>query len=520
MTDPETSTFWPGDLLGMAFRHWKKIAAFCALTFGVAAGIIVFYPRTFVSEAKLYVRIGRENATLDPTATTGETMAIRIDQQNEINSLLDILESRGIAERVVDVLGVEKIVANGSGNRKEAASSAWSPARLFDSLRSSLGRLKALVRDPISDREIAVRSVEQMTEVRAPKESTVITIVCKAGSPDLAQQTASAMTEVFLEEHLRLNRTKGTHHFFAEQSKQLKEQLKEESKELAARKSEFGLLTVEGKQLLVEEELKTVKLAILGTEQELSASRAKVRGLQEQLALLSPEVTETLTGVSHMAWDRMREKLYELEISESDLRSKHTDDHPELRAIVEQRREVSQILKGQPQERTQATHRLNPTYQILEAELLREGANVVSLQSRRESLGQQHSEVLEELESLNQQDLQIAELQRHVELLEANYRVHAEKLEQARIDEALEAHQISSINMVQPATFVGKPVSPSKRWVLLLTVVVSVFGGLGIALLSENLDQTLHTAEEAEAALDLPVLVSIPRTRRHRFVVN
>jgi uncharacterized protein involved in exopolysaccharide biosynthesis len=520
MTETHASASWPRDLLGIAFRHWKKIGAFCALTFGVAVGIIVFYPRTYVSEAKLYVRIGRENATLDPTATTGETLAIRIDQQNEINSLLDILECRGMAERVVDVVGVERILANGSSNRKEAASSAFSPTHLLDSFRASLKRLKALVSDPISDREIAVSSVEQMTEVRAPKESTVITIVCKAGSTDLAQQTTSAMTEVFLKEHLRLSRTKGTHQFFAKQSKQLHEQLKEASEELGARKSEFGLLTVEGKRLIVEEELKTVKLEILGTQRGLSASQARVRSLQEQLALLSPEVTETMTGVSHAAWDSMRESLYELEIRESAMRSKYTDEHPELRAIAEQRREVSQILEGQPQERTHATRILNPTYQILEAELLREGADVVSLQARKELLGRQYTEVLEELESLNDQDLQITELQRHVELLEANYRIHAEKLEQARIDEALETQRISSINIVQPATFVGKPVSPKKRLALLLAIVVSVFGGLGIALVSENLDQTLHTPEEAEAALDLPVLVSIPRTRRHRFVMN
>jgi uncharacterized protein involved in exopolysaccharide biosynthesis len=151
---------------------------------------------------------------------------------------------------------------------------------------------------------------------------------------------------------------------------------------------------------------------------------------------------------------------------------------------------------------------------------LSEEANVASLQSRRQLLAQQRGEVLDKLESLNGQELRITELQRRVELLDSNYRTHAEKLEQARIDEELETQRISSLNIVQPATFVGKPVSPNKRVALLLAVVVSLLGGLGIALLSENLDQTLRTPEEAEAALDLPVLTSIPRTTEHRLTVN
>lgn len=328
------------------------------------------------------------------------------------------------------------------------------------------------------------------------------------------------MTDVFLKEHLRLNRTKGTHQFFTEQSRLLHEQLTKASQELADRKSEFGLLAVEGKRQIIEEQLKIVRLELLGTERALTASQTKVRNLQDTVASLSPQVTQTMTGVSHQAWDRMREKLYELEIVESELRSLYTDKHPKMSAVAEQRRNVSEILKSQPQDRTQITSIQNPTYQALEQELLSEQANVASLQSTKQVLAQQHANVLEEVESLNNQDYQIAELERQLELLESNYRTHAEKLEEARIDEALDTARVSSINIAQRATFVGKSVSPDKRLTLLAAVAVSLFGGLGLALFGESLNQTLRTPGEAEAVLDLPVLVSIPKTRRHRFITN
>ena len=51
--------------------------AFCALT---------FLPRKYESEAKLFLRLGRESVALDPTATTGATMQIQETRDDEIDS--------------------------------------------------------------------------------------------------------------------------------------------------------------------------------------------------------------------------------------------------------------------------------------------------------------------------------------------------------------------------------------------------------------------------------------------------
>ena len=134
-------------------------------------------------------------------------------------------------------------------------------------------------------------------------------------------------------------------------------------------------------------------------------------------------------------------------------------------------------------------------------ELLSERATLASLQAMIETLAEQQAEVVEELELLNEQEWQIARLEREVELLHSSYQTHAEKAEEARIYDALEAQKISSINVVQEANFVGKPVSPNKRFILLAAVAVSMFGGLGLALLSENRNPEPHTTEEKEVAL-------------------
>ena len=102
------------ECIQLFFRHWKKILGFATVTLVLAMGIIVVYPKKYVSEAKLYVRMGRENVALDPTVTTAQTVMVQRTQENEINSLLDILGSRWMAEKVVDAVGVEKILSNGT----------------------------------------------------------------------------------------------------------------------------------------------------------------------------------------------------------------------------------------------------------------------------------------------------------------------------------------------------------------------------------------------------------------------
>ena len=58
-----------GDLLRVAARHKGKMTvAFLVVILGTAV-YTIFSPRSYRSEAKLLLRLGRENVTLDPTAT-------------------------------------------------------------------------------------------------------------------------------------------------------------------------------------------------------------------------------------------------------------------------------------------------------------------------------------------------------------------------------------------------------------------------------------------------------------------
>src|SRR5262245_23743330 len=102
----------PRDIARILFRHWKKITLVTCSVLGLALLAIAFYPRSYVSESKLAIRIGRESVGLDPTATTGDTVMLQKTQDEEVNSAINLFMGREVLERVVEKIGADRILSN------------------------------------------------------------------------------------------------------------------------------------------------------------------------------------------------------------------------------------------------------------------------------------------------------------------------------------------------------------------------------------------------------------------------
>lgn len=73
------------------------------------------------------------------------------------------------------------------------------------------------------------------------------------------------------------------------------------------------------------------------------------------------------------------------------------------------------------------------------------------------------------------------------------------------------------VSVLRPAAPRATPVSPNPVRNLIIGVALAVLLGLGVALVRESLDTSLHRKEDVEGLTDLPILGSIPLdTRTHR----
>jgi len=489
------------DLCWLPFRHWKKTAAIFLVVLSATVAAIVMLPRSYRSEARLFVRLGRESVALDPTATTGQTMPVNSTRESEINSVLEMLRNRAILEKVVDAIGPPRIL----GYEGEAAPPDPLPIRLLRNL------------DPVDDRERAVNRLEQDLDVAAIKKSNILLVSFKAGSPKLAQECVSTLINEYLNRHAEFNRTHGSYEFFVTQSELLKQQMDEAYNELRDAKNESGVLSIESQREVLQNQISTVLTDLVANESKLAESEGAIKSLKELISK-QPErmTTAEVHGFPNNAADDMRRVLYELELRERQLSAKYSADHP---LVVEIRRQLAdgrKIVEDQEPRRTQTTSDINPAHQDLLLKLLNQEATVASLRTKNEALISQRDRLQRELQELNTHELRIAELTRKAELLEANYRSYATNLEQARVDQALQEERISNVNVIQPATFVSKPVSPQKLMLLAAGFCFALLSSFGVALASESRDRSLQTPADVESKLKLPVLLSIPRVTEGR----
>ena len=148
MQNPNFTETTLRDFYDVLFRHKRRslVFFFCVMTVMTLATFL--FPEIFRSEATLMVRLGRESVSLDPTATTGQVVSIGMDKENEINSELAILQSRELAEKVVDAIGVDMILhgpdkAPGEGDSILEISAVW-PAPVDEGFRQgSVGIMRS-----------------------------------------------------------------------------------------------------------------------------------------------------------------------------------------------------------------------------------------------------------------------------------------------------------------------------------------------------------------------------------------
>jgi uncharacterized protein involved in exopolysaccharide biosynthesis len=367
--------------------------------------------------------------------------------------------------------------------------------------------------DPVTPRDRAIRRIFQGLDVEAERKSNVITVRYVDRSAQHSQHVVATLLEAYQEEHLRVNRTSGSRKFFQDQSQLMRERWEESASKLRDMKNALGLVSTDVQRQLLQEETSRIEAQLVLASTQLAAATAQARRLEQIVASLPDrKITEEEDGHPNEALDGMRQQLYQLEIRESELAAKYTDSHPELIAVRDQLRSSRTILNTQDARRVRMTTSVNKEREDLHLALLKQQAEQAAQSAKTKRLKEECVRLKQRVRQLNEAEVAIARQQQEVDLAAANYQAYSENLEQARIDRALQEDRISNVNIYQPASLEHRPVSPRKGLVLLLGLAVALFGSASLVLLIERFNHCLRTPEDVERELELPVLLSLPRT--------
>ncbi len=511
-----------GDVAQALSRHKKKAVSVFLLAVGTATLAAFLLPKSYRSEAKLFVRLGRENATLDTTVSPGRepVVAIPMSRENEINSLVEVLRSRAMLEKVVDGIGSQAILqppAEPTPNRLDAPGAVASRQKQSN---NETPNAESLVSLP-AEHEKAIQMLQQRVSVVPTRNSTVIGVICMGPSPQWAQRIVDELVELYLAEHIRLNRSEGSLDFFAAQMVQLRQELMDKELKLRDVKSATGIASPIDQQKAIVQQITELHDEMALAERGFAVSCEKVQQLQSQLNNLpEKQVTSSTEGLPNEGTDLMRNELYRLRLQREAAAAKYTQNHPMMHQAEEQLAEAQRVINQQEASRTQVTTANSRPYEETRLSLLKEQSEMASWQTKKSTLATQLADAQRDLREFNKNELTIAQLQRDVDLARTNYQAYAASAERARIDLALENQHMSNISVVQPATYETKPIGPRKAVILGLGLISGMLGAFTMALLCDFFDRRFHTPEDVEERLDMSVLGSVPRLRPEELILT
>jgi len=503
--DPITS------ILGTVFRHKWKILLFPPVVISIAILIIFFYPRSYISEARVLVQVGRQSVGIDPTASTGAMISLQqTGRDDEMTSAVDVLQSREVLAIVVDRLGADFVLGEADSERGKEMHP------FVKTIKGFVGDAVAMVKniDKVSDREEAIIELRKALNVTVERGSTIMKWEIEADSPQRAQTILNELILVFQEEHLRIHRNQNSKQFFINQLSQLEEDLASAQNKLRDAKNEIGVVSILDRRSTLESEMKEVEVAQYSAQQDLSRAVATINDLIARTETVPMRDTGDKRTMPNSGADQLNSQLYALKVRRLDLVSRLSEEHPMVQAVTRQIKEAQNVVDSEESTREEIVDRVNPIHEALVLQLAQQQSTRAGVEALLDTLERQRESILKNLNELNNAEVRIDDLTRRVAVSEKQFFRYSDDLEQARIDAEMQEQRISNISIVQPAALIEKPIKPSKPLVALGGLLLAIGGTISIVVMSEKTDQTVRTAATAELLLGVPVMATLPLDSR------
>jgi uncharacterized protein involved in exopolysaccharide biosynthesis len=467
------------DLLHIFFKHQVEILAILILT--VATVTLISFSTTPVYEAnaRLLVKIGREYIS-QPEVGEGQNLMM-LDHEGIINSEIQILNNQELIEEVVTTMGVDALYSSLVDN-------SWPQTTQV---------------------EVAVGQFISSLEVWGVDKSSVIGVSFQHHDPVVAEKSLALLIDLFKEKHLEVFSNPQSS-FLEQQLVNYKQQLKASESALEAFKQQYKVYSVEEQRSLLLQQQVNLDTVLKSINNRIAELQKKIAAHREQLQ----DIAQSTDRYTQTARDGIlvdaENRLLELQLKEQELLAKNYREDGRLVGNVRNEIQlVKNFLEAQEENIRRKTLTTNPVYQGLEQEMLKAEAELASQKAKAVTIAQQLSQLERKIQTVDQKQNELRNLQRELSINENNYQTYVAKLEEARISDDLDRQKIANISVIKEPVASGKPVKPNISLNIILGVLLGTIGGLGFAFFLEFTSQNFSTPEQVEQRLGLPVLTSI-----------
>ncbi|MEH6413483.1 GumC family protein [Pseudomonas sp. CGJS7] len=471
--------------LDIAFRDRRRIALTFAVCFALTLLAALLPTSRYVSDASLLVRLGHEYVYLAESADgngNGGATPLMFDRTEAMSAETEILGSRDLIRDVVAHVGL---------------------GRLYP----AIAKQSEDPRRPKLDQ--AVQAFRENLDARLLKGATVIQIGFTHPDPAIAQSALRTLVQTYLERR-RAIFSDGQVRFLQGQLGEVDKRLKQAELQLTGFKQAHGIVNYDQQISLLLQQGNDLETRLNETSQQAQTANARAKTLTR----IASKTPANLVQYSETLGDpQVPRQLLDLQLKEQNLRSRYLDDNP---LVVNASKDVSTAESFIRQQRrapptTVRTGR-NPVREAAELDLLRAQSDESALAGSRKALQERLTQLRKRGAELTRQQSELAALSREQKLLEDSYANYARKLEAARITEARDQKQRTTVSVLQAASWPLKPKSV-RLPILAIGFFVSLGAALLVAFLSQALRSSFQSPEQLERGLGLPVLATMPRVQ-------
>jgi uncharacterized protein involved in exopolysaccharide biosynthesis len=193
---------------------------------------------------------------------------------------------------------------------------------------------------------------------------------------------------------------------------------------------------------------------------------------------------------------KLKTEASDLQIERSKLRQIYREKHPDLQQLEAQLAQVNERLQSELQKMVRA---VETEYRVAKG--------------REETLLANMNDLRREARTLNEREAQALSLQREKDSVEELQASVLKRLKETGLTSALST---TNIRVVEPATVPAIPVRPRTQLIYILSVICGLALGVGVAFLSDALDNRARSPEDIERVLGVPILGVVPVFRGRR----
>jgi uncharacterized protein involved in exopolysaccharide biosynthesis len=269
----------------------------------------------------------------------------------------------------------------------------------------------------------------------------------------------------------------------------MKKKLEDAEEELLTFKQRAGLLSPEENQKMIAQKMTDFNDAYLQARNRRLELDAKLEQL-EAASAGAGDVSHLRSLVTNPFISDLDSQLIGAEAERSRLSKVYRAKHPKMIEVM------SKIENTREKIREEVTKGLRN----LEAE-----RNVLG--TKEEVLQKTIGDFEQEAMETNRKELSYTILKRNVEMNQNLYDTILSRLKEADITGNVD---VSNIRITEKAVLPRFPVSPNKQRNLTLALIIGLMIGVGLSFGREYIDRSIHTEEDIQKHLGLPVLSLIP----------